>query len=163
MQLKDREVVVAEMDLQVPAFYKEQGIPKVRWMYPGKSYKARLITVSRKYDAAIMFLYVVDDKHVIAFGEAEMTNEIGMLLLKHFEKISELSVEGIPAYSSVFPKALTYGELLEVPQHVTKTVGNVSETPKVVTKEAESVTDTTVLVTITPPEPPMQYEQLTLF
>ena len=98
MKLKDRKVVVAEMDLQVPAFYKEQGIPKVRWMYPGKCYKA-----------------------------------------------------------------LKYGELFEVPQHVTKTVGNVSETPKVVTKEAESVTDMGVLVTITPPEPSVQYEQLTLF
>ena len=147
--------------MQVPAkFYEEQRIPIVRWMYPNRAYKARLITVPRKYDQAIMYIYVLNDRHVIAFRDASMTNEIGMLRLEHFEKISELNVEGAPAYSSVFPKALTYGELFE---NVTKVVENVIEMPKSVTKSNESVTDVPVIVTIAPPEPAVQYEQLALF
>ena len=69
-----------------------------------------------------MFIYVVDDKHVIAFKDADMIKEIVMLLLEHFEKIDELNIEGIPAYSRVSPKVLTFSELFIVPQHVIKTV-----------------------------------------
>ena len=135
------------MVMQAPAkFYEEQRIPIVRWMYPNRAYKARLIMVPRKYDQAIMYIYVLNDRHVIAFRDASMTNEIGMLLLEHFEKICELNVEEAPAYSSVSPKKLLYGELFES-----------------VTKEAESVTDVPVIVTIAPPEPAVQYEQLALF
>ena len=149
------------MVMQAPAkFYEEQRIPIVRWMYPGKAYKARLITVPRKYNQAVMYIYVLNDKHVIAYRNENMTAEIGMLRLEHFEKISELNMEGAPAYSSVSPKALTYGELFE---SVTQIAENVIEIPKSITQEDESVTEKATIVTIAPPEPAVQYEQLTLF
>ena len=135
----------------------------MRWMYPGKAYKARLITVPRKYDQAIMFIYVLNDKHVIAYRNADMTGEIGMMLLEHFEKIRELDRERVPVYSSVFPKALTYGELFELSQSVTKIAENVIETPNSVKQTDKNVTEKVVIVTITPPEPAVQYEQITLF
>ena len=129
--------------MQAPAkFYEEQRIPIVRWMYLGKAYKARLITVPRKYDQAVMYIYVLNDRHVIAYRNADMTVEIGMLLLEHFEKISELVIKGAPVYCSVSPKKLMYGELLEL---------------------SRSVTENAVSVTISPSEPVVQYEQLALF
>lgn len=93
-------------------FYK--GIPRVRWMYPGDAYKARMITVPRHIDQAIMFIYVLDSKYVIAFRDEAMTNELGMLKLEHFEKIARLQIDVAPAYTSVCPISLTYGQLLQV-------------------------------------------------
>lgn len=146
------------MRMCVPAkFYEEQGIPVVRWMYPHQCYKARLITVPYKYDQAVMYIYVLDDRHVIAYRDVNLTREIGMLRLEHFEKICELHVVQTPAYSSVCPRVLTYGDLLDSMD------SDMTSADKNDINSTDSVKEDTFVVAILPPDPPEQYEQLTLF
>lgn len=156
---------VINMRMCAPAkFYEEQGIPVVRWMYPHQCYKARLITVPYKYDQAVMYIYVLDDRHVIAYRDVNLTCEIGMLRLEHFEKISELHVAQAPAYSSVCPRVLTYGDLLDNMDNLLGGMdSDMTSADKNDINSTDSVKEDTFVVTILPPDPPEQYEQLTLF
>lgn len=150
--------------MQAPAFYTENNISKVKWMYPGKCYYARLMTVPLKYDQARLYIYVLNDQHVIAYRDEQMTDELGMLKLKHFLQIKELSVEEAPVVSSVFPISLTYGMLLDVPKDKSKEPEKIVEVQKEpVQPPIEVKVEPVVKVTILPPEPAVQYEQLALF
>lgn len=143
------------MVIQPPAkFYAEKQVPIVRWMYPKHAYKARLITVSRKYDQALFYVYVLNDKHVIVYRNAALTMEVGMMKLEHFEKIKELPIEGTPAYKSGCPIPMTYGMLLEN-EPIQEDIPEVVEVAVKIEPE--------VKVIIMPPEPPVQYEQMKLF
>lgn len=126
--------------MKVPSYYIENNIPKARWMYPGKAYKARWITVSRELEEAKMFIYVLNDEYVIAYRDEQLTKEIGTLKLEHFELFGHLNITEPPNYKSTFPISLTYGELLKKDKN-----------------------EGSVHINILPPDPPEQYEQLTLF
>lgn len=143
------------MSIQAPAkFYEEKRTPIVRWMYPNQAYKARLITVPRKYDQALFYVYVLNDKHVIVYRDEALTIEVGMMKLEHFEKIREVQIEGEPVYKSRCSTPMTYGMLLFNEQTPNNMRPALEEKPKA---EPE------VKVMIMPPEPPVQYEQLSLF
>lgn len=126
---------------KTPPFYIENDIPKVRWMFPGNCYKARYKSVPYKYPQGIMFIYVVNVQHVIAFKDSAMTQEIGMLKLEHFEKIQDLTRAATPRYKSTFPINLTYDLLIDKLKDLSESVH----------------------ITILPPDPPEEQEQLTLF
>lgn len=98
--------------VSAPAFYAERNIPKVRWMYPGKTYKARYMQVSYKYDEARLFIRVLNNEYVIAYRDEQFTREIGMLRLEHFQLIQQIDLKELPPYSSTFPIRMRYGHLL---------------------------------------------------
>ncbi|MFF5993442.1 hypothetical protein AAGS61_01650 [Lysinibacillus sp. KU-BSD001] len=163
--------------MQAPApFYVEQKIPIARWMYPGKAYKARLILVPRKYDEAVLYIYVLDEQHVIAYRDEEMTSELGKFKLEHFEKIKELPIEEPPKHTCALLRPVTLGMLLDVPEHVAyqlnakkqaakepipAPVEPVNE-PLTVETGQEEEKDEPVKVRILPADPPAKYEQLEL-
>ena len=163
--------------MQAPAFYAEHGIPIARWMYPNRAYKARLILVPRKYDEAVLYIYVLNDQHVIAYRDEALTSELGRFRLEHFEKIKELSIEEPPVYSWEILRPVTIGMLLDAPKHVNSEPKVVEESPKepvhapiepinepltIETGQEESK-DEPVKVQIVPADPPAKYEQLALF
>lgn len=101
--------------VEAPAsFYVEQKIPVVRWMYPNKCYYARLITVPRKHEEAKMFIYVVNEHHVIAYLDEQFTQEIALCKLADFEKIKEVTIDRKPQYISAAPIEITDYETLLV-------------------------------------------------
>lgn len=153
---------------KAPAFYKERGIPKARWMYPGKAYKARLMTVPFKYEQAVMYIYVINEKYVVAFRDPEWQYEIGMLKLEGFLRIQTLPIDEPPRYQSVCPISLTYGKLLEFSATEKNAPLSIQDSPikskvdRIAPKEEPSE-EAEVKVVVLPPDPPQKYEQLSLF
>lgn len=87
--------------MKTPQFYIEQGIPKARWMFPGRYYKARLLSLPRASDEGLMYIRVLDDKQATAYRDEAMQNELGTYALQDFEKIKELPIAKTEA---VYPR-----------------------------------------------------------
>lgn len=147
--------------MNAPKFYKEQGIPKVRWMYPGKAYKARLVTVPRTMHQAKMYVYILNERFLIAFKDEELTLEIGMLPIKHFEKFGYLEIEGPPTFTAVCPTSITYGQLLDIPikEDLVKENETFDEEVRIKEKKKESM----IRVRVLPPDPPTKQKQMSIF
>ncbi|MCT6925289.1 hypothetical protein [Metasolibacillus sp.] len=82
--------------LTAPQFYIEQGIPKARWMFPGRYYKARLLTLPRTSDEALMYIHVQNTQQVTAYQDEARQHELGTYPLQDFEKIRELPRTNTP-------------------------------------------------------------------
>lgn len=146
---------------QAPSFYAERGIPKVRWMYPGKAYRARYMKLPLNCEEGKMYVYVLNDKYVIAYYDEAMTIEIGKLKLEHFMLFGHLEISGAPYYKSVVPGGVTHGMLLDSYQRAKQHTVQ----PEKVTEKVQEITtsDLNVTVKVLPPDPPQKFEQLVLF
>ncbi|WP_042472850.1 hypothetical protein [Bacillus ndiopicus] len=78
--------------MKAPQFYIEQSIPKARWMYPQRQYKARLLTLPRANDEGLMYIRVLNDEQATAYQDEAMQQELGTYALQDFEKIKELPI-----------------------------------------------------------------------
>lgn len=150
----------------VPNYFIENKIPKVRWMKIGKAYKALYYCKTFSMTISPIYVYVINEKCVVAFKDKELTHEIAMFNISDFISSGEIAVDEPPKYESRVVRCWRYGTLLELKESIKHFNAPVKEkamkTGKVVTKK-KSEKEVIVRVTISPPDPPGKYEQLTLF
>jgi len=143
--------------LILPTCFTEQNVPKVRWMYVGEVYKARFMEVPINTPEGVLYIYIINRVYCIAYLDAALTQEIGMLKVSAFIKVEHIAIEQAPAFSSKGPISLTYGQLLEKIKNPSIEITTLEPASPAAESTQQTVTK------ILPPEPEENFIQLNLF